>query len=406
MPPEGAASLVSGDVRRHNLTLVLEHLTRTGASARSEISDATGLTRGSVTALAQVLVEAGILSEAEPTGGSKGRPLTRLAISASRIALLAVQVAADEVTVLLVTLSGVELYRASRPHGRPMGRPERVLDVVAAVVGGALEAAVDASRRVADVTVVVLAPVGGTPARVLGDVTLGWGEVDVIGGLLRRLPALPADVVRLESDIPLAATAELGALAYVGDALYIKGDSNIAGGLVVGGKVVRGWHGLGGSMAHLPVVTGGAPCECGQRGCLVTVAGIDALLDAAGDDGRPMRGSPSAALEAFVDRVLDGEPRAVAAWQDAVAWIGQVLQIVSAVADPRVVVVGGHWARLAESIGSAFQSNRPLIAAAGMPLSTDVVAGVLGSDAGLRGAVEAARDRLLADPAALIKFNA
>jgi predicted NBD/HSP70 family sugar kinase len=153
-------------------------------------------------------------------------------------------------------------------------------------------------------------------------------------------------------------------------------------------------------------VPGGVSCECGQHGCLVTVAGIDALLDAAGDDPRPARQSPSAALEDFVGRVLAGETRAVAAWQAAVPWIGQVLQITSAVADPRVVVVGGHWARLTSSIAVAFEANRPLIAAAGTPLATDVVAGVLGADAGLRGAVEAARERLLQDPASLIKFNA
>jgi predicted NBD/HSP70 family sugar kinase len=406
MPPDGAASLVSGDVRRHNLTLVLDHLTRVGPSARSEISDATGLTRGSVTALAQVLVEAGILSEAEPSGGSKGRPLTRLAISADRVALLGVQVAADEVTALLVTLSGEELYRAARPHGRPMGDPERVLDVLAEVVDGALAAASAAGRRIGDATVVVLAPVGGRPARVLGDITLGWEEVDVVGGLLRRLPSLPAEVLRLESDIPLAATAELAALRSTGDAVYIKGDSNIGGAMVVRGRVVRGSHGLGGSLGHVPIVPGGAPCECGQHGCLVTVAGIDALLDAAGDDPRSMRQSPSAALQDFVGRVLAGDDRAVAAWEGAVPWIAQSLQIIAAAADPRVVVIGGHWARLTPTIADAFQANRPLIAAAGSALAIEVIAGVLGGDAGLRGAVEAARDRLLEDPATLIKFNA
>jgi predicted NBD/HSP70 family sugar kinase len=406
MPTDAATGLVSGDVRRHNLTLVLDHLVRVGPSARSEISDATGLTRGSVTALAQVLVEAGILSEAEPVGGSKGRPLTRLALSADHIALLGVQVAADRVTALMVTLSGEELHRASLPHGRPMGDPEPVLDVLAEVVDGALAAAAAAGRRLADATVVVLAPVGGRPARVLGDVTLGWDEVDVIGGLLRRVPSLAPDVVRLESDVPLAATAELGALKYTGDALYIKGDSNISGALVVRGRVVRGSHGLGGSMAHVPIVAGGVACECGQHGCLVTVAGIDALLAAAGDDPRHTRQSPSAALEDFVGRVLDGDPGAVAAWMAAVPWIAQVLQISSAVADPRVMVIGGHWARLTPSIAVAFEANRPLIAAAGSALATEIVPGVLGAEAGLHGAVEAARDRLLDDPTSLIKFNA
>ena len=406
MPSDGATGLVSGDVRRHNLSLVLDHLVRVGPSARSEISDATGLTRGSVTALAQVLVEAGILSQASPVGGSKGRPLTRLTLAADRIALLAVQLAADEVTALLVTLAGEELYRASRPHGRPMGDPEPVLDALGDVVRDAWGAAAAADRRIADVTIVVLAPVGGRPPRVLGDIALGWDEVDVIAGLLRRVPALPPEIVRLESDIPLAATAELGALKSTGDAVFIKGDSNVGGALVVRGRVVRGAHGLAGSMGHLPVVPDGRPCACGQHGCLVTIAGIDALLDAAGDDPRPMHESPSAALEGFVARVLAGDDRAVAAWEGAVAWIARALQIIAAASDPRVVVIGGHWAALTTSIADAFQANRPLIAGPGSAFATSVLAGVLGADAGLRGAVEAARDRLLADPATLIKFNA
>jgi len=406
MSPDGATGQVSGDVRRHNLTLVLEHLVRVGPSARSEISDATGLTRGSVTALTQVLVEAGILSETAPVGGSKGRPLTRLTISADRIALLGVQVAADEVSSLTVSLAGEELDRGSRPHGRPMGDPEAVLDVLAGAVREAWDAATASGRRIADLTIVVLAPVGGRPPRVLGDIALGWEEVDVVAGLLRRLPDLPPDIVRLESDIPLAATAELAALKATGDAVFIKGDSNVGGALVVNGRVVRGAHGLAGSMAHVPVVPDGKLCECGQHGCLVTVAGIDALLDAAGDDPRPMRQSPSAALEGFVARVLADDARAVAAWDAAVAWIARVLQIIAAASDPRVVVIGGHWARLTPSIAGAFQANRAAIASPGSAYATEVLAGILGADAGLRGAVEAARDRLLADPASLTKFNA
>jgi predicted NBD/HSP70 family sugar kinase len=403
MPRPVAPSLVSGDVRRHNLSLVMSLLAQ-GPSARSEISTATGLTRGAVTALVNQLLDAGLVRETGQSTASKGRPLTKLEVSADDVALLAIQLAADEVTALLTTLAGDEVYRGSLPHHRPMGRPDAVLDVVAQAVQSALDAGAALGRRVVDTTVVVLAPVGGTPPRVLGDLTFGWGEVDVLAGLRARLPGLDGPGLRLATDMPLAALAELRHLGPVDDALYLKADSNIGGAVVVEGRVIEGAHGLGGALAHVPVVPGGVLCACGQHGCLVTVAGIDALTIAEGRDPGQVRESPSAALSGFVDRVEAGDPAATAAWEGALPVIAATLQILASALDPRVVIIGGHWARLSESIAEAFAANRAAIVAVGSPLGATVVAGPLGADAGLQGAIEAARARQLGDPMR-IKFN-
>jgi predicted NBD/HSP70 family sugar kinase len=388
MPRPVAPSLVSGDVRRHNLSLVMSLLAQ-GPSARSEISAATGLTRGAVTALVNQLLDAGLVRETGQSTASTGRPLTKLEVAADDVALLAIQLAADEATALVTTLAGDEVHRGSLPHHRPMGEPDAVLDVVARVVQVALDAAAAAGRRVVDTTVVVLAPVGGTPPRVLGDLTLGWGEVDVLAGLRARLPDLAGRELRLATDMPLAALAELRHLGPVDDALYLKSDSNIGGALVVECRVIEGAHGL---------------CACGQHGCLVTVAGIDALTIAEGRDPGRVRESPSAALAGFVDRVEAGDPAASAAWAGALPVIAATLQILASALDPRVVIIGGHWARLSDSIGEAFAANRADIVAVGSPLGATVVAGPLGADAGLQGAIEAARARQLSDPMR-IKFN-
>ncbi|HEV7743098.1 MAG TPA: ROK family transcriptional regulator [Pseudolysinimonas sp.] len=402
MPREVAPSLVSGDVRRHNLSLVMGLLAQR-PSARSEISAATGLTRGAVTALVNQLLEAGLVRESGQSAASKGRPLTNLELWAEDVALLAVQLASDEATALLTDLAGEPVHRGSLPHHRPMGDPDAVLDVVARVVEDALAVARAQGRRVVDMTVVVLAPVGGSPPKVVGDLSLGWGEVDVLAGLRARVPALEGQL-RLSTDMPLAALAELRHLGPIDDAVYLKADSNIGGALVVGGRVIEGAHGLGGALAHVPVVRDGLLCDCGQHGCLVTVAGIDALLVAEGRDPGEARESPSAALGAFVGRVEAGYASARSAWDGALPVIAATLQILASALDPRVVIVGGHWARLSASIAGAFAANRADIVAVGSPLGATVVAGPLGPDAGLRGAIEAARARQLADPLR-IKFN-
>ncbi|QTV79111.1 MarR family transcriptional regulator [Microbacterium sp. NIBRBAC000506063] len=107
LPAREARSLVSGDVRRHNLQLVLDHIARTGQAARSEIAEATGLTRGSVTALVDKLLRTGLVRATEqPVSQGRGRPLVRLELAADTIALVAAQIDADRATAVVSSLAG------------------------------------------------------------------------------------------------------------------------------------------------------------------------------------------------------------------------------------------------------------------------------------------------------------
>ena len=305
----------------------------------------------------------------------------------------------------MTSLAGDELFRVSAHHGRPMGDPDAVLDVLADVVAEALEAASAMGRRVAELPVVVFAPVGGDPPMVLADTDLAWGRVDVLGGLRDRLPELTAatTAVSLASDGWLAALAERSRLVdadvAADELVYLKSNSGIGGALVSGGRVIEGAHGVGGALGHLAVVPDGVRCECGQVGCLVTVAGPDVLLERAGLSAAVAADGLAVALDELSRRIADGEPLATAGWNDALPWIARTLQILSLATDPGIIVIGGFWAPHAESIERAFRANRPAItgvdgAASGAPM---LVAGRLGADAALLGAVWAARDRLLAD---------
>lgn len=394
---ESTPSLVSGDVRRHNLALVLETIVRGGPSARSEIADSTGLTRGSVTALTAALTDAGVLRESEPLVGGRGRPLTRLELAADGVALAVLQIDADTATVLVSSVAGDELFRHVVHHGRPMGDADAVLDVAADVLARGLAGAEAAGRRVADLSVVVFAPVGGDPARVIADTDLGWGEVDVVAALRTRVAHLPADI-RLEADVNVAALAELSLLSGIRNAVYIKSNSGIGGAVIVDGRVAAGRAGVGGALGHLPLVPGGALCECGQTGCLVTVAGPDVVLTAAGLGERLGTDGLTAALDEFVARISAGDAAACSAWDGAVDWIGRALQVLTMTLDPDVVIIGGYWAALTPSIDRALHANRPLVVGSPFYPDTPVLAGRLGNDVALLGALWAARDRVLADP--------
>ncbi|WP_454109110.1 ROK family protein [Leifsonia shinshuensis] len=407
MASSPSGSLVSADVRRHNLALVAHRLADHGPQSRSQLADATGLARGSVTALVAALVEAGVVRETEepeaaPRGSAaRGRPLTLLRLAADDVALLVLQLDADQATALLTAVDGRALFRAAEHHGRPMGDPERVLDVLARVLARALDGAAGLGRRVAALTVVVFAPIGGTPPVVVADTDFEWGAVDVLGGLRRRVHGLPA--ASLASDGTVAALAELAELEAAGegvrDLVYAKSNSGIGGAVVADGALVAGAHGFAGAFGHIAVVPGGPRCLCGQRGCLVTVAGPDLVLAEAGLAAEVAERGLTEALREFVARVRAGEPRATAAWEAAVPWIAHTLRIVAMTVDPELIVLGGYWAELCGPIAAAFAEDGWTIAATATPIA--VVPGRLGEDAALLGAARVARDALLDDPLAL-----
>ena len=55
--------------------------------------------------------------------------------------------------------------------------------------------------------------------------------------------------------------------------------SGIGAGLVLNGRLYRGAEGLAGELGHVLVDADGPVCRCGNRGCLETIAGTDALAE-------------------------------------------------------------------------------------------------------------------------------
>lgn len=404
-------------VHREHSTLVLEHLVAHGTATRSELASATGLGRGAIAGLTARLIEAGIVRPADhdPTGDGRATPLS---LSAGDHVVVATVLRPDQAIATVAGLSGEELARfdvaiaspdvdVDADDARPAPGPPasaRTLDALGTALARALAWADRAQRPFADVTVLVDGAVAGVPPVVVTDARLGAGPVDVLGELRARVPALakvePALLLplTLQTAAAAAAVAERAALPGVDDVLYLSGDTGVAAAVIAGGLPLRGAHGLAATFGHLPVVQDGVRCECGQRGCLATVAAPDVVLERAGLDAYAATHGHTAALEELVARVAAAEDRARWSWLDAAHWIGRTLQLVAPAVDPAVVVVGGYWGHLIADIDTAYRSNRPTIGGGVLESIPVIAAARAGTDAPLVGARRQARDRLLAQP--------
>ena len=399
--------LTSNDVREHNLGLVLSQLDRLGAAARSDLTNATGLTSGAITLLVAELIGAGLVRalppEEAPSGGKRaGRPRERLEVDGRGLALVGLQFFVDEVLVSAVDLAGRSLRRETRsvrtPHGDPAALADQLSALVDEVVAGLLAQSVLPVR----LAVVVPAPVVLGTETIPVAIDLGWTDVDLRDLLRERGWTFPlgVHVVNDANSAAYAEFVELQALsgdAEVSDMVYLKSDTGIGGGAIVAGEILSGVDGVAFEPGHMVVAPDGAACACGQRGCLVTVAGPDVVLDRADLTAyRAEHGLPRALAE-LVRRYRAGDEPAAVAVDGALAWIRLALVNCIVVLQPQFVVVGGYLAEFVDEL-----SPLPLSQLSGKGSPLDAVRrAVHGAYSGVDGALLHGRREILRRPSVL-----
>lgn len=234
---------------------------------------------------------------------------------------------------------------------------------------------------------------------------LFWHDIPLVARLRDRL-GVP---VFLDNDANLAGLAEWAARSGAPDPLlYVTVGTGVGGAIVSGGRILRGQRDAAGEIGHLTVFdrpameppaadgpAGWQPprCNCGNYGCLETVASGTALLGRVAEGlGRPAGAAEIATLFAA------GEQRVTRAVGETARWLGVGLAAASALIDPEVIVLGGG----VTSLGPAYlELVRSELAARLMPHTWAGVGGgprlepaCLGGDAGLVGAALAARRRI------------
>lgn len=386
-------------VHRAQSARLLDHLVEHGPATRAELASATGLGRGTIAGLTSRLLDSGVLRPGEAADAADGRAAP-LALAAADHALVTALLGTDEAIATIAALDGTEIARFTEPLTIEADPLELLSTVVARAIGRAQRA----KHPIAEITVLTGGAVVGRPEIVVADPRLGAEPLDLLGVLRGYAPAFAEAEATLALPVSLrpaataAAAAEHAALPGIDGVLYLVGDDALAAAAISGGRPLPGGHGLAASFAHLPVVPGGVRCDCGQQGCLVTVAAPERIVERAGLAELAAERGQLAALAELVERVQSADDRARWSWLDAAHWIGRALQLVVPTLDPTVVVVGGHWGRLIGDIDAAFRANRPTLGGGALEAIPTLSPSRVGGDAALIGARRQARERLVAEP--------
>jgi predicted NBD/HSP70 family sugar kinase len=370
-------------LRRLNRRRVINALRQYGTISRAEIARCTGLSRSTVSSLVGELQADGLVVEREEPGAAHGeqggRPPILLSFDSSAGAALGIDFGHSHVRVAVSDLNSTIRAERAEPLDTDHAAQEGLdvaLDLIEEVLG---EAGIERSR-VIGAGLGLPGPIDQSDGVIGSSAILpGWVGVAAAEEMRGRL-----DVpVVVDNDANLGALAELthGAGRGATDLVYLKVSSGIGAGLILGGRLYRGWGGMAGELGHVLVDPEGAVCRCGNRGCLETAASTGALLEML------RRSHGELTVPEMLALAYDGDLGCRRVIADAGRVVGSAAAFMFNVLNPQRLVVGGDLAAAGDLL---LDGVRGSVRLAALPAAADgarVVAGVLGERAQVLGAL-------------------
>jgi predicted NBD/HSP70 family sugar kinase len=164
---------------------------------------------------------------------------------------------------------------------------------------------------------------------------LGWRNVDLTEIARSSLPATMPAIVENDANAFAIGDAYAQHGRPNGVTLFLVMESGVGGGLVIGGELFRGGHGLAGEIGHIHTADAdGAELE--------EVIGLDRLLTRY----RVVSGQEDVSLELFLADVRDRAPNAVQVAEEWSRHLAFALVQACRLVDPDRIVLGGSLAEL------------------------------------------------------------
>jgi glucokinase len=373
------------------LEQVLSHLLdQQSAVTRPMVAAACGLSRPTVFAAVERLLDLGVVADVGQRSGKPGRSATLYEVSRTAGVLAAVDIGGSNLRAAVTDVRGRILDE--RREATVSGGGPRIVQQATQMVASALST-VDAGAD--DLTTVALSvpgvvdPDGGTVHYAIN--IDQFSPFDFRAALIDTLSA----PVVLENNVNLAAMGERwrGVARDLATFAVVAVGAGIGAGIVHEGKLLRGSHGSAGEVAFLPPY-GGLIRDNAMRH---DEAGGLRLLEEAKE--RPgWHGAPPASVEELFRRAASGDEPAMALVEDECRHIASVIAAICAVVDPEMVILTGGVGGNPELIARA---DKLIAGMAAFP--PPVIRSDLGERASLVGAIwlatREARRRLLLETA-------
>lgn len=319
-------------LREANTAKIVDAVKRFGGLTQVELAEATTLSTATVSAIVKELSLSGLV-ETHPTSRS-GRRAQLVTIARRAGLVAAVHIGSRSMRVRLNDVGQSVLADRSMPL--PADHAEdTVLDRITLLIIEMLDMIAAQADELIGLCIAIPAPIDPDTGLVAYPGVMRRWESQPIAAVVEQRLGCP---VLVEKDANLAALAEatLGTARDVADSLFINASYTTSAGMIIDSRLYRGRGGTAGEIGHVQVDPAGSICPCGQRGCLETVVGAEAVT-------APLRAAyGQVTFKDVIARAAAGDPGCARVVSDAGATLGRVVAGVCQTLDPEIITIGGE----------------------------------------------------------------
>lgn len=330
---------------RDHQARVLGHLFEAEGSTRTQIAESLGLRKSTVGEVCRRLLE-----ERRLLGGEGGKRNERLRLNPEAFLGLGVEHRLDSLRLVALdgSLSRVAQASPSLEAVYEDARVARILELLRAFIR---EQGLRKSALVGLGFSDFIPHDVGTEHKFKSIWMPGWGDINIKARVEESLK-LRTQIMRCTDGYSLAERV-FGDCRGVDSFLTVQLDAGIGLSVFHDGFFLRGSTDIFGELGHTVYNEEGEICKCGNRGCLETVAGVEAIIRKVQDNVdrtyfHTLDGGAGVTLEDVIHNAREGNKLALLALNEAAKAIGNTLAIVVNVLGITRIVLYGRLVQAGE----------------------------------------------------------
>ncbi len=357
--------------------------------SRTELAQVCGMSKAAIGGVVREMIDAGYLHESETVNGpGQGRPSVRLMLRPEGAYFIGVSLLQTPAQMALINLQGEIIARAGFTLSR---EPEALAQNIAHALPDLLEGHTDAAARLIGMGVTLSGFIDENQSTCVQSALLGWRDVP-LASLVATATGLE---VFIENDAKALAVSEkrFGQARDLDTFTLVSHGAGIGSAHFIAGRLHRGLHGGAGEIAHCTLELNGTPCRCGKRGCLDTIASLNAIMEMAREENLGL--SSLAELEQLAS---GGSAAAIRILHRAGTALGLAIAQLIQILDPSLILIAHQAGAFGGLLGTVVQQSIETNVLPGFAGLTPVRTFPIDEDTWVRAAASIAAHRFLDGP--------
>lgn len=380
-------------MKQLNVSAVLKVIRDNGSLSRAEIAKLTGLTPASVTNITKILIEDKILVEGKIGESSGGRPPIILELNPNARYVIGVCIGVGIIEVVITNLSAMVIIKKSIKIEEERFNHDLVFNKLVNLINEVIKESEIDKEKILGVGVALHGIVNARTGISIYAPYYGWENVDIKSELEEALGL----TVYVDNDVRAMALGEswFGVTSDIANFIILNISNGIGAGIIINNKPYYGVDFSAGEIGHIVVEPDGDKCNCGNYGCLETVAsnnnitkkaiklikqGVNSSLKIKHEDINNLT------IEDICIAARNGDELSITMLKEAARYIGIGITNLINILNPTAIVVVGE---IFENTTHAIETLNEIVKNRGLKLSSEnvkIIKSLLGRDVAVVGA--------------------